>query len=185
MAASSWRSPGTISSQTRTGGSVSWTNPSNAGASDNSYATAGLATNGTHWLWCTNFGFDTAEVPSGATITGLEVRWERKASYGLATEGTLTRTYYKAIKGGAEAGTQKTEDGDLPTTDTVSSSQGGAADVWGTTFTDSDARASDTGVAIAHFDDNHASATLSADNVEIRWHYTVAATRRRGSAVSG
>ena len=183
MATTSWKSPGTIISSARTGGDVSWVNPSNAGASDNTYATASLTDAGpdSHWLWCTNFGFTESDIPAGATINGIEVRWERKGATGLSGEGTTKITYYKLIKAGAETGTQKTENGDLPASDTVSAIQGGAADMWSASYTAAEAIASDTGIAIAYSNDAYTTFTASADHVEMRWTYTAAggATRRR------
>lgn len=176
MATTSWRHPSTISSQTRIGGTASWTNTSNAGASDDVYATAGLVLNGSHWLWATDFGFGTGDIPSGSTITGFEVLWERKMSTGFPVlSPTLHRSYYYPIKGGALHGTQKTVDADLPATDTQES-QGGAGDMWGGTFSDADARASTTGIALAYFTDHFDSATVSVDDIQIRWHYTPPST---------
>jgi hypothetical protein len=78
MANTSATSPGTMVDDA-TVGTVAWTNPTNAGASDNSYATIG--TSGRcgvftgHYLKATNFGFS---IPVGATITGILVEIERK-----------------------------------------------------------------------------------------------------------
>lgn len=176
MPTTAWKSAGTVSSQTRTGGSVSWTNPSNATASDNTYATASLAGNASHWLWCTNFGFTSSDVPSGATINGMEMRWERKSSYGLAGEDTTETTYFKPIVGGAEAGTQKTNLLDhIPTSDTQET-KGTSSDLWGRTYTQAEAVASDTGIAIAREDLNYSTETCSVDLVEMRYTYTEAST---------
>lgn len=170
MAVTAWKSPGTISSQTRTGGSVTWNNPANVSSSDNVYATAALVSNASHWLWCTNFGFTTSDIPTGSTITGYEVEWERKRNLAGATSG-VTDTYYKPIVGGAEAGTQKQLSQDPSTLDS-SAGAGGAGDTWSASFSETDARASDTGIAISHHDTLHsAGVTISADNVRIRWYY--------------
>lgn len=175
MSTTDWKSPGTLTAVNRTGGAVAWSNPTNAAASDNSYATAALALNGSHWLWATNFGFGTGEVPSGAIITGLEVQWERKASIGEASiEPTFNDTYYNPIKSSALHGTQKTIAGDLPASDAYEA-QGGAYDLWSGTWTDTDARASTTGIAIAYGSDFYSTVDVSADHIQIRWHYTASA----------
>lgn len=173
----SWRTPGTISSQTRTGGSVSWTNPSNAGTSNNSYATAFLNGNSSHWLWCTNFGFTNSDIPDGATITGIRVRYERKQSNAL--DGGISVAYFKVIIGGSEAGSQKTQNGTWPIADEVSSEVGGTGDVWSTSMTQANAIASDTGIAIAGEDTGFFGSTGSIDVVEVSYEYVLASTRRR------
>lgn len=173
----SWKTPGTVSSQTRTGGSVSWTNPSNASSSDNTYATAFLAGNSTHWLWCTNFGFTSSDIPEGSTITGIKVRFERKQSD--AFEGGISTAYFKIIIAGSESGSQKTQSVGWPITDGTSSDVGGSGDVWSTSITQVNCVATDTGVAIAALDSAGMGTTASVDVVEIAFEYEAAASERR------
>lgn len=171
-----WKTPGTISSQTRTGGSQSWSNPSNAGTSDNSYATtASLSSTSTHWLWCTNFDFSS--IPSGATITGVKVRYERKQSNN--TDGGITEAYLQLIKGGSRTGTEKhiTEVSGWATSDGVSADAGGTGDVWSATFTRTEAIASDTGVAFACGDTGGIGTIPSIDVVEMAFEYTTSNPR--------
>src|SRR5690606_38229897 len=59
-----------------------WSNTSNASASDGSYATASLSNSGvSHYLTATNF---SAAIDTGATIKGIQVRV--KKSYDLNRE---------------------------------------------------------------------------------------------------
>ena len=58
-------------------GSIAWTDPTNAGASDNAYATAGAGTS--VYLKGVAPGFS---IPTGATITGVKVDVERSAVSG-------------------------------------------------------------------------------------------------------
>lgn len=60
-------------------GTITWSNPGNITASDNTYATnlTGCITSVSHYLKATNFGFS---VPAGATITGITVEIERKGT---------------------------------------------------------------------------------------------------------
>ena len=70
-------SPGTLADDD-TSGTETWSDPTNAAASDDSYATnsrSGTSVQ-THRLKATNFGFS---IPTGATIEGIEVSVERKA----------------------------------------------------------------------------------------------------------
>lgn len=179
----SWKTPGTVSSETRTGGSVAWSTPSNATASNNTYATALLNGNGSHWLWCTNFGFTSSDIPEGATITGIKVRFERKQSNPF--EGGIDTAYFKVIISNTEAGNQKTQSGTWPTSDLTSNEVGGTGDVWGTSITQSDCVATNTGIAVAGSDIGFAGTTGSIDTVEIAFEYEeeVSSERRRLFAV--
>lgn len=178
MATTSWFSPGTISSSARTGGAVNWSNPSNAAASDNSYASAALSTNGSHWLWCTNFGLSSSDVPSGSTVIGIEARWEAKQSFeGIGVEGSVN-TLIRLIKSSALTGTQKTQSGHLTDADAVYT-YGGAADMWGATFSDAEIIASTTGVAFAFEDLDLSTTTVTCDHVQFRVHYTPPSSGRR------
>lgn len=77
MADTGWLSPGTIVEDT-SAGSRTWSNVTNAAASDDSYATATLLTaTVTYLLKATNFG---ASIPAGATITGIETVVEASSS---------------------------------------------------------------------------------------------------------
>lgn len=185
MAVTAWKDPGTVVSQTRTGGSVSWTNPSRALSLNDSYATAALTVSAaSHWLWFTNFPFTTADIPSGSTIVGIEAQVERKQTTGVTTDGTPVRSFWKMVVGGSEAGTQKTADGHLPGVDTLAA-QGGATDMWGTTITDTDARASTTGFAWAFQDADYSSTTLSVDGGQLRYYYTAPAATRAWGIIIG
>lgn len=84
--------PGTVADDS-SAGSVSWSNPSNAKASDNAYATATLAASTrSHFLLLTNFGFS---LPSGAELIELEVLIEGKVS-----GGSNMRVYANPVIGG-------------------------------------------------------------------------------------
>lgn len=56
-------------------GTITWSNPTNAASSNNSYATAAAGTS--HYLRFSNFGF---AIPTDATINGIQVGIERKTS---------------------------------------------------------------------------------------------------------
>ncbi len=177
-----WKNPGTVSSQARTGGAVSWTGTASALASDNTYATALLNGNSSHWLWCTNFGFTSSDIPSDATITGIKARFERKQNNG--SDGGIQVTYVKIIIGGAEAGTQKTSSASWPLAEAVSTDFGGSSDVWGTTITQADAIASTTGAAFAGEDQAFFGSVGSIDTVELAFEYSIPSSRRRIFAVA-
>lgn len=81
-------SPGTGANNNR-GGTNAWSNPTNILSSNNSHATC-ASSGTTQHLEATNFGF---AVPSTATILGITVEVERKASVlgGTATVATFTQ----------------------------------------------------------------------------------------------
>ncbi len=88
-------------------------------------------------------------MPSGATINGVTVSVERKATN---NEGSLLYardSVLKLVKCGAVSGDNKAATTtNWPTSD-ASASYGGAADLWGLTLTDSDVNASDFGCVIS------------------------------------
>jgi len=120
-------------------------------------------------LW-DGFGFTTSDVPSGATIDGIEVRYETASAF----SGDLDVQLHE---GAVALGTAKT---DSPATATVHT-LGGAADVWGTTLTDTQVRASDFGIVA---DASAASSTtIEIDYFEVRVHYTPAPVSLTGSDI--
>src|SRR4051812_31719459 len=94
------RSPGTGAEDTSYG-TITWSNPGNILASDNSRATAALgSTQLTHYLKASNFGFT---IPAGATILGILVEIERSATSSLALKDDRVRL----VKGGVIQSTDK------------------------------------------------------------------------------
>lgn len=172
MASSGPNSPGTISSDSSVG-TVSWSNPSNAGASDDSDATATSgSTATTHYLWSVGFGFS---IPGGSTIDGILVEIEKQS--GSSPFGNIKDSTVRLIIGGSLSGDNKANTGiSWPTTDTYTS-YGGASDLWGLTPTVSDVNGSDFGIAISGqiTISGPASITGSVDHVRITVHYTEAA----------
>jgi hypothetical protein len=82
------------------GGSVSWTVPAQAFASDNTYTTA---TNGlSHFLRLANFGF---AVPANAAISGILVEVERRANPVNPVTANTWQTYTSADYPGSGTGT--------------------------------------------------------------------------------
>src|SRR5262245_46093560 len=81
LANTGFLSGGTYESVNRAG-STAWSNPSNAGASDDVYATITLAGEASQDLVCRNLGIS---LPTGAIIRGLEIKVEVKCSTGTVT----------------------------------------------------------------------------------------------------
>lgn len=137
--------PGTAADDSAVG-TVPWTNPSNAKASDNSYATTtdpGTAAT-THYLKVTNFGF---ALPTSATVLGVVVKIERHQVNNDAASD-LKDSAVKLVKGGSATGSNKAAAASWPTSDGVAS-YGSTSDLWGTTLSPADVNDSTFGAALS------------------------------------
>lgn len=142
-------------------GTTAWTNASNATADDGSSASISTGSN-SQYLKATNFGLT---VPSGATIDGiqLEVKWVR-----------TTSTYQQvvsSVKGGTIGGTNKSTGSILPAP-VAYTTFGGAADLWGQAWTDSDVNASNFGFVVKVFNGGKGTAIGSVDAFRVTVYYT-------------
>lgn len=165
-------------------GTKAWTNPGNVAASDNTYATltctAGTLAETTHYIKATNFGF---AVPSGATINGITVSIERKASLSEVSKYFKDSTV-SLVKGGTVSGANKAATATAwPTSDAVAT-YGGAADLWTLTLTDSDVNTSTFGVVLSCLmrDRFGSGVTGSVDLITITIDYTAGASFSPGRA---
>lgn len=144
-------------------GVFSWSNPGNAAASDNSYATVSLFPTGqSHYLKATNFGFS---IPGGSTIEGIVVEVEHKES----GSGVCRDNRIRIVKGGAIGSTDKASGTEWPTSDGTAS-YGADNDLWGETWTVSEINASDFGVAISAI--GLGTGTASIDHIKITVYYS-------------
>ena len=128
-------------------GTVTWSNPGNVAASDNTYATitapSGAAVYA-HYLKCTNFGFS---VPSGATIDGVTVSIDRYMTNSSGNSQYVRDDVLRLVVGGTISGANKAVSSNWPSTETTLVS-GGAADLWTLTLSDTDVNASTFGVVL-------------------------------------
>jgi hypothetical protein len=165
--AQSQKSPGTVADDSSTG-TVAWTNPGNAKASDNSYATATFTSLAeSHYLKATNFGF---ALPEAATITGILATVERHAGENVAH--WIVDQEASILKGGTPL---KGSHSVLkwPLADTVASYGGG---LWGTTWTPADINSSSFGFRLSV---EGLGTTASVDQVAITVYYTEAEDENR------
>lgn len=152
-------------------GTISWANPTNATASDNSRADATLTT-GTisHYLKATNFGFS---IPAVATINGITVAWE------LLDQSAIVRAIdyaVRIVKGGTIGATDKGRGATAWPGSDAFVSFGGESDLWGETWTVDDINASTFGAAIsAKTGDPGYSGHAYIDSVRITITYTLPA----------
>jgi hypothetical protein len=161
MASDGPRSPATVAMVFE--GDVAWSDPNAVKVSNNAYCTISSAFNSaSDTIDVTNFSF---AVPSGATINGIDVEIECKGS-GVGVAGD---SFVQLLKAGSAVGSNKALGSAWPTSDTYVS-HGGASDLWGTTWTDSQINASNFGVRFAAV--INTSGTASVDHIRITVYYT-------------
>ncbi len=141
-------------------GSVSWTNATNVGASDNIYATASIGAGSlSRYLKATNFGFNVS-----GTINGVIVEVESKAS----ATSSIGDYSVKLVKGGSIVGEERADVGSSRLTGSDTNKvYGRANDLWGTTLTSSDVNASGFGVVVSYKNTSGSSRTASIDGIKI------------------
>ncbi|MBI4305247.1 MAG: hypothetical protein HY678_02910, partial [Chloroflexi bacterium] len=122
-------------------GGPAWSNPGNITSSNDASAQVTAHVNyASDSLQATNFAF---AIPSAATISGIEVQIERRASAAGIRDGSL-----QLLKAGGVAGVDKRDNSvDWPSTDTVRT-YGGPTDRWGVSWTPADINASNFGAAL-------------------------------------
>lgn len=133
---------------------------------DNVYSASGGNTNARSLrLDVKNFGFT---IPSGATIDGVvaQITW-RSANSGRSNYELQIRI----CKGGSPTGNNKAANTKSTTTYTTVT-HGGAADLWGTTLTDSDVNASDFGLSVQYSTDVSQATRAVLDCVQLTVYYT-------------
>ena len=140
-------SPGTVTDATGSGGTIAWTNPGNAAASDNAYATATYTLSGaqqSHWLKAVGFGF---AVPADVDVLGVTVEIERSTAGAASIHHDFKLFLVRA--GTVEAvGNHADTASTWPTTDTYAS-YGGAADLWSAAWVPADINNANFGVAFS------------------------------------
>lgn len=129
-------------------GSIAWTNADVAhlaGADGSAvYCNPSPGAVGTHWLKATNWGFN---IPAGATINGINVgvrRWRD----GIPQLPYIADWGCKLTKAGAFVGADRVSPLIDWGTTPIFDSRGGAADLWGTTWTPAEINNSGFGVGL-------------------------------------
>lgn len=160
-------------------GTVAWSSPGNAAASDNSRATAALPSAGTRtqYLLITNFGFS---IPTGATIDGFLITVEGSV---LATTG-FPIAYGRIVKQGVIGATEIVASSVFTSTTDQTRTIGSSSSLFGDTYTAADVNASNSGITIQcreQFD----FSTVRIDHVQLTVYYTEAAAGQPSSRRMG
>ena len=171
--------PSTCSSTTGVG-TNSWSKPTRAYSSNNSYATSSLDGTTSVYLKCTGYGFS---IPTGATINGIKVNVERKSN--STADGGSKDAAMRIVKAGS-IGTQDRSTSTGYTTSDVSEAHGSATDLWGTTWTPADINATTFGAAFAATKSSSAGYrhTVSVDVISIAVDYTLDTTPPTVSSIN-
>lgn len=147
------------------GGTGDWSSTGNVFAEDDVGAALAFFSGTSKYLVLTDFGFS---IPSGATIDGIEVRVRKMSQFGDIVDSEV-----KIVKGGIIGSTDYADTlTNWPSGSFGDTTYGGATDLWGETWTDSDINGSDFGVAIAADFDVFAPDGY-IDTVEINVYFTV------------
>jgi hypothetical protein len=147
-----------IGADDSTVGTVAWSNPGNVTALDGTSATAALNNATSHYLKATNFGFN---IPTGATIYGVQVDYYRSS-----TTGTATGSSVKIVKGGVITGQEQAASDTWPTT-IAKKTYGSGSSLWGTQFTPADINSSGFGVVISANDAGNGTASIDYVSVTV------------------
>ncbi len=151
-------------------GTVAWSNPARAISNNNSFATATVDGTTSRYLRCTGYNF---VIPTGATINGITVSVERRSN--RITDGGSKDAAMRVVKAGVIGATDRST-ATIYTTADVIEAHGGAADLWGDTWTPAQINAANFGAAFAATKANAAGAshTISVDHVQITIDYSFA-----------
>ena len=148
-----------------------WLLPGNITVSDDSRSTVAITT-GTHYLNAQDFGFT---IPTGATINGIVVEWEKSAASSGRGFAAVKDDRIRIIKAGSVGATDKSDNTAWSTTDTYVS-YGSSTDLWGETWTVSNINGTDFGAVLAAKLSGAGTNTARVDHVRITVYYTAASS---------
>ena len=152
----------TASVATGVGNDYDWDFPANAAVDDGGIARADLSCTGAYsgrsfYLDSTGHGFT---IPAGATINGILVEVKR---YAGSTQSAIYDVTLRILKAGAPVGTDKAA-GSYWSATPGYTSYGGAADLWGTTWTPAQVNASGFGIRLQSADAGCDADQIPPDN---------------------
>ena len=134
---------GTFANDSSNSGTITWADTSNAGASDDVYATATFSAAATsQFLKITNFGY---ALPSDATVLGIRAVVERSRADGLQVQDSAIQL----VKGGTIGGDNKKGTELWNSGADHDRAYGSSSSLWGETWTYANINASTFGIAIA------------------------------------
>lgn len=161
--------PAAFASVEHAAGDVAWSGVANAGASDDSRATASVGADGfTQRLQGTALGL---AVPVGVTIDGVELVVEGGADGGSTA---FLDALVRLLRAGAVDGDDRSVASHWSATERLVT-YGGPTDLWGLALTPADVNAADFGAAIRWRRDGTSVKAARVDHVQLRVHFTATA----------
>jgi hypothetical protein len=153
-------------------GSVAWGNPGNITTVGSPYATMSVGHGATtHYLQGSNYGF---AIPSNASIVGITVVINRQSSGVQSPFLRDSRVSLVKAVGGVQTTNKAATGTNWSTSGLATATYGGAADMWGTTWTPAEINASGFGVVLSAVNSNGSySRTATVDYMQISVTYTV------------
>ncbi len=156
--------PGTTANVALGGSAGAWTAPGNIVSDNASYASITLNNSQySDYLTGRNYSFS---IPAGATINGIVVEIDR---YGSTNNRISDRDVYLTKNGTTSVGTDKAA-GNWPGSSGVQT-YGGAADLWGTTWTPAEINNANFGVMLSA-QSSQAGITANVDYIRVTVYYT-------------
>lgn len=149
-------------------GTETWSTPVKAESSDDNRTTVSLTETQSHYLKCTSIAGD-GNPPDGATIDGIEISIERSTDGG---GGVVVDAVVRLVKAGTVVGDNKASGLAWPTTDGTAT-YGGAADLWGTTWTAAEVKATNFGVVLSAQENLGLTTVARVDAILVTIYYTV------------
>ena len=171
-----------------TGTGNAWNNTGNVVSNNNSHTTVALTNNSftaanitSQTLVASNFGF---AIPAGANILGVSATIGRFRSSN-AFSGEVTDNTVSLRKSGANVGNNKAAGGNWGTSETAVN-YGGAADLWGTSWTASEINDASFGVGLAvNISTTFGTRTANVDYITVNVTYQPAGELRWYTVSSG
>ena len=168
-----WTKPGAGANVS--GGNEAWVNPGNITADDASTSSTGFlsASETSDYLYGDSFGFS---IPIGATIDGVEFRFERQNPFGGSGDEVGDHTVQLVNDSATRFGNNKAAGGDWPSSLTLSSIYGGPTDPWGATLSPAICNDADFGVQVRAEVTSGSFVVGDVDYFELKVYYTETTT---------
>lgn len=169
MADTGWKSPGTVVNDSAVG-TEAWDNPSYASFEDGNYADIWAMSSTffySNYLKATNFGFS---IPSGATISGIEVRIKRYCVYQYTYDEKVSIVLSNGSIGSANKAKAEAW------ASLAYFNYGSSSDLWSQTWSSSDINDTDFGVVLQVKTNDDSGGQIGndshVDHIQIKVYYT-------------
>lgn len=168
MSVTGWKFPQTAANVSRAGSTDAWTYESRIQADDTSYAPCTPDYNSySDWLFGSNFGFTTSDIPAGSTIDGIELEI---GAYTQRSSAARDDALYLRLSG-SNTGNDKASATSYSSS-MATRTYGGATDTWGATLSAANVIDTTFGIALSIYRTDSRSFDMYMDYFKIRIYYT-------------